>query len=95
MIDAYAILRLPFSASEQDIQARFQEMMKTEPDSELLVQAYGMIRNRSGREAYRWSQINHCLLDPVAPSNAFDLATVIRELAFLSPWEMGDDSCLN
>ncbi len=96
-IDPYVILDLPYAASESEIQTAFHRKMKTAKDQELLIKAYGMIRNRTGRERWRWSSINSYLLNPFEghKKDNIDIEALIKELAFLSEWEMGEDACPN
>lgn len=93
--DPYAILNLPYSADATMIQKAFQEQMKLVKDQEALIEAYGMIRDPVSRERFRWNDHRFCEAKIENENNSIDIEALIKELAFLSPWEMGDDSCLN
>jgi len=97
-IDPYQILNIPYSATNKEIQAAFHTMMEARrgEESELVIRAYGMIRNESGRNQMRFDDYRTLLHCPLhAEKRAFDSEELIKELAFLSPWELGDDTCLN
>ena len=102
IVDPYRVLQLPYSATHEDIRNAFLEAMKkaTENEKESLIKAYGMIRDETGTQRVRWGALWSCLHEfdhekakPVRPS--IDQEELIKELAFLSEWEMGDETCLN
>lgn len=91
--DPYAVLNVPYSADELEIQQAFQKLLDGEKDRELIIEAYGMIRDAKSREKFRWSDFRYCEAK-LDQNNQYsmDMEAVIKELAFLSPWEMGDDA---
>lgn len=99
-IDPYVILGLSYTATEEEIQKAFQTQVeavdKQSKEAELLMEAYGMIRNQSGRNRFRWEDMRSFLADPFQEeiNQRIDPVSLARELAFLSSWELGDDSCL-
>lgn len=94
-LDPYAILQIPYSSDEATIQDALQEQMKSSKDPEALIEAYGMIRDAPSRERFRWNDLRFCEAKVNVKKETIDVESLIRELAFLSPWEMGDDSCLS
>jgi len=95
-IDPFQVLEVSYSATEKEIQQAFQAKMQNAQDKESLIKAYGMIRDQSGRNRMRWDTMKICLCDPLENKQGhYDMLALIKELAFLSPWEMGDDACLN
>jgi hypothetical protein len=96
-IDPFAVLELPYLADETKIQQAFQKKLKEASDPELIIQAYGMIRDQTRRNHFCWEDVRYCLLDTEnqIKQEPIDFSLLIQELAFLSPWEMGDDTCLN
>jgi hypothetical protein len=95
--DPYRILEIPYTASEEQIKQAFQKKMGETGGSDVIIAAYGQIRDPAGRRRFRWGSIWSYLKDPqqevpsVEPSN---IQAIIRELAFLTEWELGDDACL-
>lgn len=100
-IDPYAVLDLSYKATEEEIQEAFQTKMasvdKLSNEAQVLIQAYGMIRHPSGREAFRMEDVRFFEVGPFEDQQkkSLDFVALAKELAFLSPWELGDDSCLN
>jgi hypothetical protein len=100
-MDPYVILSLAYTATESEIQEAFQKklegMDKHSEEAHRLIEAYGMIRNPSGRERFRWEEMRSFLADPFHEKDGkgIDLVPLVRELAFLSLWELGDDACLS
>jgi hypothetical protein len=96
-VDPYAILNISYHASDQEIQNAFQiKMSEKGTDTELVLFAYGMIRGQSGRNRWRWDDFRTFLFEPFSlQTKSVDKESLAKELAFLSPWELGDDTCLN
>ncbi len=96
-LDPFAILDLPYSADCVAIQNAFEKKMKTGFDPDLLIQAYGMIREPGNRNQFCWDDLRYCLIEtePSTPPPSYDLTALVQELAFLSPWELGEDLCQN
>ena len=95
-IDPYALLDVPYSATGEEIQNAFQAKMAITQDSAPLMQAYGMIRSQSGRNHVRWDKEWSFLVNPfpIQETRSIDVVALAKELAFLSSWELGEDSCL-
>ncbi len=96
-IDPYLILEIPCSALEDEIQAQFHRKLKSSDNPDELIKAYGMIRDQVGKNRMRWDTLTTCMEDPSEKTKmtVIDLPALIKELAFLTPWELGDDTCLN
>lgn len=96
-MDPYQILGLPYTASEEEIKQAFQKKMTETSEPEMIIAAYGKIRDPAGRKQFRWGSIWSYLRDPqqdIPPAKPKDVHMLIKELAFLTEWELGDDSCL-
>lgn len=94
--DPYKILGVPYWATSQEIQTAFQKKLKESSDQSEVISAYGAIRDTAGQNTFLWTNIFSCLAlsqkeEDEAP---LDLPALIRELAFLSSWELGGDSCV-
>jgi hypothetical protein len=96
-MDPYAVLEISSFASESEIQQSFHHKMKNAHNTEELIRAYGMIRDQAGRNRVRWDMLRSHLENPFKnqQENDYDLPLLIKELAFLSVWEMGEDACKN
>ncbi len=99
-INPYSVLGVTPSAVDEQIKQAFHAKLLQMGSSPLLVTAYSMIRDGAARRRYLWGQIESLFADPVldmpAASEApqVPVSELIRELAFLSEWELGDDTCL-
>lgn len=94
--DPYRILEIPYTASEEEIRKAFHKKM-TEGGSEVVITAYGKIRDSAGRRNFRWGNIWSIIRDPredIPDAGPIDIHSIIKELAFQSEWELGDESCL-
>lgn len=101
-IDPYRILGLPYNADEETIRKAFLKKMNESTDSSLIVNAYALIRDEQARRRFKWGNMWSCLnIEEIAENNtqkkmtSGELESLIKELAFQSEWELGDDSCLN
>jgi hypothetical protein len=96
-LDPYALLNIPYSADGMAIQKAFQEKLDQGIDPDLLIRAYGMIRDPAGRNRFCWDSFNYCFFDedPSAAEESIDIPALIKELAFCSSWELGDETCLD
>jgi len=95
--DPYQILEIPYTASEEQIRQAFHKKMVETNGSEIIIAAYGEIRDSAGRKRFRWGSLSSFLRDPqqeMKPSEKLDVDTLIKELAFQTEWELGDETCL-
>ncbi len=98
--DPYRILAISPLASEAQISKAFQDKLRTvgeKGDREKLIHAYGLISNQAARDRFKWDEMSSILYQ-LPESDALppiDLEALVRELAFLTPWELGDDACMN
>lgn len=89
--DPYLYFNLPQNASDDDVQAAFHKKMKEGSSQDITMAAYIKIRNQAARTAYKWNNITSFVEDPYASkseNNNYDLEAIIKELAFLSDWEV-------
>ena len=95
-IDPYQVLDVPYWAAEEEIKAAFQKRMKESKNENEVISAYGMIRDKVGREKVEWGAIRFCShgASPTEERPEIDVEALVRELAFCTPWELGDDTCL-
>lgn len=95
-MDPYAILDISYGATAEEIQTAFREKLQVDPGSPLLLEAYAMIRDPVGRRTFRWGDIRACFDLPVSDQKVDpeSIAVLAQELAFLTPWELGDQTCL-
>lgn len=93
-LDPYFFFEIPLDASDEEIQLSFQRKMLTSANPEQVVHIYSKIRNQTARNEWKWNTIHSHLLNPMpkdsTPHVDIDLEALIKELAFLSPWEAGD-----
>jgi hypothetical protein len=97
-MDPYFVLGLTYSATESEIQKAFHKKMQHADNQEIIIQAYSMIRNEAGRNSVRWNRFESYILNPFSDMEAetqIDIQALIKELAFLSQWELGEDECPN
>ena len=97
MLDPYQILEIPYTASEEQIRQSFLKKMAETSGSEMIIAAYGKIRDSAGRRQFRWGSIWSYLRDPqqdIPPNEPKDVPSIIKELAFRTEWELGDEACL-
>lgn len=94
--DPYFLLDLSCEAHPDEIRAAFQKKLSETSDRETLVAAYGKIRGAGDRNRQRFDSIDSFLKNPLDFDENVSIKReeLIRELAFLSAWEAGDDSCL-
>lgn len=95
--DPYQILGIPYTASEEQIRQAFQKKMAEANGSEIMIAAYGKIRDSSGRKRFRWGSLSSFLRDPqqeMEPPEKLDIHALVKELAFQTEWELGDETCL-
>lgn len=87
-IDAYRILGLSRDAEEEVIRLTYHQKVVSGEDSELVRQAYDLLRDAPSRKAYLWNSVHSYFLPPPVAKD-FDVDSVIAEVAFLSDWEIG------
>ncbi len=92
--DPYAVLGLTGDADEAAIRAAFHERVRQGTADAAVNAAYGSIRDQAGRDRVRWGTVTGLIaaapaLDPVKVADDAELAALVRELAFLSDWELG------
>lgn len=94
-IDPYVVLGIAYDSNDDQIRQAFHEAMHMKNGSSEVVNAYHLIRTQKDRLHYRWGQIQSFISMPVFPKEKeMDVAELIREIAFQSEWELGDDQCL-
>ena len=93
----FYVLGVTMNATDQEIQDQFHRLMLSADEPNLLIAAYAQIRNKSSRESLWWNRIDTFSLDPlrelmekVDVTEPIDAHSLIRELAFLTSWELGD-----
>lgn len=93
--DPYKVLDIPYWATDTEIKLAFQKKLKETTDSKDVIEAYGKIRDPSGRSSVEWDSIRYCssMQEVQSAPPAIDMEGLIRELAFCTPWELGDDTC--
>src|SRR5262245_13134078 len=98
MLDPYQVLGIPYTASEEQIKQAFQKKFAETNGSEIIITAYGKIRDPAGRRQLRWGNIQSYLRDPQqdipSSSSSRDVQSIIKEVAFRTEWELGDEACL-
>ena len=88
-VDPFRILNLPFDAQEEVIRSTYHKRLQTERDSEILRQAYDLIRDEKMRKQYLWSSIHSYFLQPPQRQEELDLLEELAtEVLFLSDWEL-------
>ena len=94
--DPYQILGISYHASEQEIKDAFQRKMIETKGSPVISSAYGKIRDETGRRIFKWLNIPGYFREPPLEEtlNRQTVECLIKELAFLTGWEMGDEECL-
>lgn len=94
--DPYQILGVPYWADDDEIKKAFQEKALSSPESKGFTEAYGKIRDTKSRAYLRWNTIETCISSPKSntPSTPINIPSLIKELAFCTDWELGDDTCL-
>lgn len=100
IFDPYVILNIPCDADEKAIQEAFRNKVEdaslSNEEKELVISAYGTIRHQAGRSRFLWDEVSSFIANPFQTNEktVVDKELLIAELAFLSPWEAGDDTCL-
>ena len=90
--DPYVVLGIPPEADDQAIRAAFHARVRAGTADAQVNAAYGAVRDAQARRRRRWC-------DPTAMIAALPAAqegiacdeALVRELAFLSDWELGPD----
>lgn len=96
--DPYAILGVSSQSDDEEIRRAFHTLLRDDKDSEELRLAYESIRSEKNRRHYLWG-------NPASFVTALDIPTkekedsktdlmqaLVKELAFLSEWELGKES---
>lgn len=91
-VSPYVLIGVSQNANDEEIQARFHEKMRGSSNQEQLLKAYIQIRNQAGRNDFKWNTIGSFIADPFKEENCsnLDLEELIKEIAFLSDWEVGE-----
>lgn len=91
-IDPYRVLGVSYDASEEEIQQAFQQKMLESKGSQDIIKAYGMLRSPADRRKFRWGSVWSCMhgLDSEEKAHT-DLEAIVKELAFLTAWELGQN----
>lgn len=92
-IDPYEILEISYDSSEKEIKEAFYKKLKEQnTNNDLIIQAYTLIKNEKARKEFQWNSI----FSQFAPYknldqkiNESDIENLIKEVAFLSDWELG------
>ncbi|MBM3198066.1 MAG: hypothetical protein FJZ58_02270 [Chlamydiae bacterium] len=87
-LDAYKLLDLQPGATGDEIRQAYHKKLQEQP--ELFSQAYKCICSEKEREHYFWNSVHSYFFSIASEQNTSSLEEVIRELAFLSDWELGD-----
>lgn len=96
-LNPFYVLGIPCDASDNEIQVQFHRKMQEGVNTEKIIHAYSQVRTQVGRNKIRWETINSHLLTPTEEfeigkiKNDINIAELIKELAFLSPWELGEE----
>ena len=88
--DPYALLDLRPDADDAAIRAAFHAKVRAGGADAAVNQAYASIRDAAARRRRRWCVPSACLAalpDDQGPVQATE--PLVRELAFLSDWELG------
>lgn len=92
--DPYVVLGIAYDASDEQIKQAFHEAMHVSQDTSEITQAYYLIRTQEARAEYQWKYLNSLLCAPTFSNKLdLDLEALIREVAFQSEWELGEDRC--
>lgn len=91
--DPYQLLNVPYCATDVEIKEAFQKKLKEHGNAQEVIEAYGKIRDPSGREKIEWGSIRYCSAEQPSQKTkgdmGKDLEGLIRELAFCTTWELG------
>lgn len=94
IIDPYVVLGIAYDSNETQIRQAFHKAMHASNGSSEVVNAYHLIRTQKDLLQYRWGQVQSFISTPVFPeAQTMNLEDLIREIAFQSEWELGDDQC--
>ena len=90
-IDAYRVLGLYPGGSDEEIRLAYHRKIKDGEEERTLAQAYELIRDAKARERYQWNSLySYFSLFACEEGVSSSLEEVIKEVAFLSDWELGD-----
>jgi len=93
--DPYTVLGLMGDADDAAIRTAYHEMVRLGTTTPAVNAAYASIRDEPGRQKVRWLTVPG-LLAPLqtesrsAVLDAAALSALVRELAFVSDWELGE-----
>ena len=90
-IDAYKILQISLDATEEEIRLAYHQKIQEGADLTLIGQAYSLIKDASARRKYLlFSMYSYFIIPPVVSFEKGEVEAVIKEIAFLSDWELGE-----
>lgn len=92
-MDPYRVLGISYDAGEEEIQQAFQaKMLECKGSQSSVIKAYGMLRTPADRRKFRWGSVWSCMHGVDSEEKAhMDLEAIVKELAFLTAWELGED----
>ena len=96
IVDPYAVLEVSPEADDATIRKNFHRIFSEQPNNVQVRLAYELIRNESNRRKFKWS----CLTSVITPYpkannqgvQKLNIDALAKELAFLSDWELGDNT---
>ena len=89
--DPYVLLDLPPDADDAAIRAAFHAKVRAGGADAAVNAAYAAIRDAAARRRRRWCEPAACLASlPSGDGPLTPPEPLVRELAFLSDWELGD-----
>lgn len=95
MTDPYVVLGISYDSDDEKIRKAFQAALREKGGKPEIYEAYEMIRTKEKREHYRWDSLYSFIVTPPCyKQNEFkklDIENLVKELAFLSPWELGSE----
>lgn len=94
--DPYAVLGLLGDADDAAIRTAYHEMVRSGTATPAVNAAYAAIRDETGRQKNRWMTIPGLIapLKTESQGTSLDAAAMnalVRELAFVSDWELGEN----
>lgn len=92
--DPYALLGVAPDANDEAIRAAYHARVRASGADPALNAAWLLVRDEGARQRHRWSDPLALVAPPPAAGQAGpppDAGALVRELAFLSEWELGND----
>ena len=93
----YVVLGVPYGASETQIRKAYHEIVRSNDPERLseASEAYQKIYNKENRLRYKWLELESFVATPPVPQvrelDEQGRENIIKELAFLNSWELGED----